>query len=364
VITPATKHDLPDGRDFDAFTFLELDEEGRFRRRADVTDDRGSSVPIEEVPEYLQATIKLPPGVTDVFVWVHGWRNDFGSAVESAQRLFNGISQQVTFNAALYPALRPFVPGFVAVHWPSMSSPFLSGFTRIRDRAHEMTTNGCAEFVLASLLGYLQTDRESGTGGLIGDTLRSRYGYYVHCVGHSFGGRFLSQAIAAAVSPSGPTLKLLERADLGRRTLSFDVRKERFDFTVDTLLVFQMAAPADAFVGAFAPLLDSVPITGPICLTHSVYDRAVCFWHMQAEGIEALGCKGPNAPHDRIQSLDLKVASEVYGSGDLDKPLLSVDCSWAYTASSILSPTGAHSDFWYEESIHLLLSLVERARTR
>jgi len=50
-----------------------------------------------------------------------------------------------------------------------------------------------------------------------------------------------------------------------------------------------------------------------------------------------------------------------YNPNELDHPLLNIDASWLYQRSQAL-PQGAHSDFWYPESIHLLLTLAAQAR--
>ncbi len=48
--------------------------------------------------------------------------------------------------------------------------------------------------------------------------------------------------------------------------------------------------------------------------------------------------------------------------GELAHPIVNIDAGWAYRKSPLLAPQGAHSDFFYEESIHLLLTLAGSAR--
>jgi hypothetical protein len=114
-----------------------------------------------------------------------------------------------------------------------MSSPFPGGYRRIRDRAHAMTTHGHAGLVLAHLLGYLNQSRR--TPPTRKPQLGTADSQYLHCVGHSFGGRLLGQAIMAAASPYGPP------------RLSWPWKNPDYPFTVDTFLVFQMAAQPTIF---------------------------------------------------------------------------------------------------------------------
>src|SRR5262249_5103881 len=144
-------------------------------------------------------------------------RTDRAAAVANAKRMFNGIELVYKTRRESYRNLAEFVPGFVAVSWPSESSPGPAGYKRIQDRASAMTEAGFAEFFLASLLGYLKPS-DPGAGGDRPRTLRSKRGFYVHCLGHSFGGRFLTAAIGAAASPrSKKTLSLLHAVSTRKR---------------------------------------------------------------------------------------------------------------------------------------------------
>jgi hypothetical protein len=170
------------------------------------------------------------------------------------------------------------VPAFVAVHWPSQSPVTPKGYATVRDRAAAMTNNGDAEFFLAALFGYLDASNERGAGKV----LRARGGYYVHCIGHSFGCRFLVAAIHAAPRPNARTLTLF--GTLGRPERStLSARSERlFKFTVDSVCFLQMAAPAWSFADDLTLLVDESPVRGPVVLTHSKHDRANCLWHKLA----------------------------------------------------------------------------------
>ena len=45
---------------------------------------------------------------------------------------------------------------------------------------------------------------------------------------------------------------------------------------------------------------------------------------------------------------------------DLQSDITNVDASWAFRSGGIAE--GAHSDFWWEESIHLVPSVVQQTR--
>lgn len=350
------KRVLPKGLAFKDFIFLEMNEQGMYIERVAEVADYIREITPNRLPSYLDSYIILPDEVTDVFVWVHGWNNDSTFAITSARRLFNGIVHVWETQGKRYKDIQKFVPAFIAIHWPSSGH-----YATMRDRAHAMTENGCAEYVLASLLGYLDSHRSASPATAAG-IMQSRAGFYVHCIGHSFGGRFLSQAIMAAAEPSHEALELLEQTPEDGGTLSFIRGADAFDFTVDSLLVYQMAAPSEIFSDRFRALLTKAPLRGPICLTYSEHDRANCLWHKTAEGRSAVGCVGATAPKGMMQSIKLKNLDEDYTYSDFfSQSILNINASWAYKGGTF-SMGGAHSDFWYEESIHLLLSMVDAAR--
>jgi hypothetical protein len=340
---------LPEAPNYGDFSYLKLNEKGAFVR------DDGSLVAPDGLPAYLREHIVLPKDATDVFVWVHGWRNTEQGAVRSGKRLFQAIERQQRRDGSRYPAVRPFVPAFVLVRWPSESNPLPAGYRRIRDRAKSLTEDGAAEFFLASLLGYLDRDRGNPK------TLKSAAGFHLHCIGHSFGGRFLTAAIGAAAEPKSPTtLSLLKKVGKGeRKTLSASA--SAFEFTVDSLTVFQMAAGSSSFGDSLADLIDKGPILGPIALTYSKHDRANCFWHKVGEsGERAIGCEGARQPAGRTHTVAFRPLTEDYTRADLQSDITNVDASWAFRTGGIAE--GAHSDFWWEESIHLVLSVVQQTR--
>jgi pimeloyl-ACP methyl ester carboxylesterase len=282
-------------------------------------------------------------------VFVHGWNNTATHAAASAARLFNGIELGlVEQRRHYYPGLADYRGYYIAVRWPSQSNPLPAGYRRIRDRAHAMTTNGHAEYVLAALLGYLNTIRKQPTLGP--PTLRTRSGQYLHLVGHSFGGRFLGEAIKEAANPQGPPV------------LQLPPRNPNYPYTVDNLLVFQMAACPEVFTHEFAAVLDNAPIHGPIALTFSEADHANCVWHRLTEHAPGIGCHGATIPPAR--SITLRPVEQDYTANELNHPLINVNASWLYRRGRRALPQGAHSDFWYAESIHLLLTLADRTRHR
>lgn len=355
-------HRLPEAPEFNAFSLLCLNEAGHYVEPGDDLEyfRDGRVIHPAELPEFLKATVCLPPGVTDVFVWVHGWRNDDSSALSSARRLFHGLNAVYQARKAYYGQLSPFNPGFVAIRWPSWSSPLPEGYRLIRDRAKQLTEAGDAAFFLASLLGYLET-RSDRVGGRGSKTLAARDGFLVHCLGHSFGGRFLTAAIRAAAAPEPRTLHLLESVGRGGRAVLSADDNTGFRFTVDSLLVFQMAAPHAAFGPALQSLAHDSPIRGPIVLTCSRHDAANCMWHRRAEGEAGIGCEGASEPAADISGVSLRDLEHPYEATDFRSRIVNVFASHAFTDAG-LRFEGAHSDFWYEESMHLALSLANLVR--
>lgn len=334
---------LPSGEGFDRFTVLDLDGAGHF-----VFPDSQRQVPEDEVSDFLRGQLIVPNNVTDIFVWVHGWQHTQRSAYKTAARLFSSIETIYNEQFEMYPHLHDFRAMFIAVRWPSRSAPSPRGYFRIRDRAHRMTTHGYAEFTLSHLLGYLDEERERPKMGP--DTLMAAGGQYLHCIGHSFGGRFLAEAIAAAPAPQPPTLPLLPL-------------NERFEYTIDNLIVFQMAARRTVFADKFNALLENGPLQGPVCLTFSRADRANCSWHRFTEsGACAIGCQGATQPRNRIRTTSLRPSDETYEKHELSSDVVNVDAGWRYRKGRFTRPEGSHSDFWYRESIHLVLTLVNYAR--
>ena len=324
-----------------------MDEEGRF------LDDDGKPVALTKLPGFLKQAIGAFDGVTDVFVWVHGWQTDDDSAALAAQQLFQGITQRWVECRDYYPELSVFKPAFLALHWPSVSSFLPSGYNKIKRRASALTKTGEAEFALSSILGYLEEAKgfERPSKGV----LKSKYSFYVHCVGHSFGGRFLTAAIEQAgfpLSPRSGTLRLGDRD-----------RANGYRYSIDSILVFQMAAPCARFGGRLEKLVNSSPLGGPLVLTHSHHDHANCVWHRATEfGQSAIGCRGASEPHSLIHGITLRRESDPYTAGDFSTAkIVNVDAAWLYKGKP-LDPVGAHSDFWHHESMHLVLSLTEHVR--
>jgi hypothetical protein len=358
---------LRDAPEFRDYAMLLMNASGRFVRR----DGAGNETEVhpQQLAGYLDEKIAPPEGVTDVFVWVHGWRNDYANAIRAAKRMFHGIAHRYQSAPEAYPRLVDFRPGFVAVHWPSMSQATPWGYKMIRDRAAAMTEDGYAEFFLASLLGYLKP-AGAGTGGERLKTLRSRRGYYVHCLGHSFGGRFLTAAVRTATEPKAPPTRTLirETPAAGRRTLSArddgQLGGGRFEFQVDSILVFQMAAPNRRFGGQLRSLLESGSLCGPIVLTYSPYDRANCLWHRFTEGNQrGIGCTGALEPKDRLKAAPLREVDSAYALDDFSRlTVVNVDASELYRHAGWCQFEGAHSDFYYQESAHLILSVANSTR--
>jgi hypothetical protein len=334
-----------DGASFTKFTMIYLDQTGRFIDVGDPNRDEVRLVEPSDLERFLKRTITLPKGVTDVFIWVHGWQNDELRAVSTAKRMFANLADWFAREAGRYPRLGTVVPAFVSVHWPSSSLPTLSGYKKIRDRAKQMTTQGEAEFFLASLLGYLDLGTQRSSGRKV---LRAKDGFYVHCLGHSFGGRFLSAAIKAAATPVVRERKILAAH-----------RETGLAFNVDSLCVLQMAAGHKAFLSEFEALLNG-PICGPIALTTSTSDTALCTWHSVSEGEPGIGCTGAVEPHERIGSINMLTVGTRYPDTAFSKDITNVNASEYFRGGGWIE--GAHSQFWHTETMHLIASLVEQVR--
>ncbi|MFD8493357.1 alpha/beta hydrolase [Amycolatopsis sp. NPDC059657] len=318
---------------------LDLDERG------DLLDPgTGRPVPAAGVRQVLARWLLVPETATDIVVFTHGWNNTRRTAERSAGRFIDLVESG--FHADRYPELAHWSAYYVVVRWPSMSNPFLTGYRRIRDRAHAMTTEGRAADVLAQLLGYLNTERR-----LPGSppALRNAAGQYLHCVGHSFGGRFLAEAIQVAADRRPPVL-------------GWNLGDPRYPYTVDTLLVFQMAAAPDVFACRFERILHNAPINGPVVLTHSRADRATGLWHRLAEGTAGIGHVGASAPSQYVAWTALREITAAYERGELDQRIVNIDASHRYRRGRWWNPAGAHSDIWYPESAHLVLTLAGLAR--
>ncbi|TGB14816.1 alpha/beta hydrolase [Streptomyces sp. MZ04] len=308
--------------------------------------DTGGAVPPVAVPGFLARHLRVPESATDIVVFVHGWRNSPAGALSSARRLFTLVETVHADRPGAYPALGPWSAHYVLVRWPSMSNPLPHGYRRIRDRAHAMTTRGRAAEVMGQLLGYLNEHRRLPGAP---PTLRTSSGQYLHSIGHSFGGRFLVEAVQAAADARPPVL-------------GWNRSNPRYPHTLDTLLIFQMAASPGIFADRFRRILHDAPINGPVVLTHSRADRATGLWHRLAEGTPGIGYAGVAEPSERIGSLPLRRLEVPYRRHELDHRLVNIDAHWRYRRGRLWNPAGAHSDFCHAESAHLLLSLACLAR--
>ncbi|MCM9078061.1 MULTISPECIES: hypothetical protein [Streptomyces] len=335
-------------------TVVHLDEKGRLR-------SPGSSAPVrpDRLAEHLARELRVPEEATDLYVYVHGWQTSPDVAVRSAARLLREARELATARPDLYAGLEGgYRPWCVVVCWPSSSLPGLRGYRRIRERAHAMSAPGTgqAAHVLGHLLGYLDTHRTDPGDPAV---LRNRNGQYMHLLGHSFGGRFLCEAVQwAAESPQQPRV-------LG---WSHPVDPRR-PFTVDSALVFQMAAPRDSFDTMFPELFatgvrPAAPLRGPLALTHSRWDRATGFWHLRAEGAPGIGHSGAGAAPVAPYSTRLLTVDEPYTRGLLDHRIVNIDAGWRFRGgrATRLAPAGAHSDFLHPESAHLLAGLAALSR--
>ncbi len=326
----------------DQIVILDLDESGSF-----IEFTTKKRIRLELLANRLKQLVPVNPDVTDIFIYLNGWQNTPGRAANSVGMLAEMLRGQATAEKGFYPGLRNFKPLYVLIRWPSKSNPFPWGYRHIRDRAHAMTTDGHAEFVIAHILGYFNSARKPPSAAA--PALRTSRGQYLHCVGHSFGGRFLCEAIMAADNPVAPTL-------------AWPWTDKRYPYTVDTLLVFQMATRPDDFANRYAKLLTDSAISGPVVLTFSRADRALGLWHRAGERTRGLGARGATAPRESIQTVRLPQASERLIIDPAAGRIVNVDCTWRFKRGRFTRVEGAHSDIWYPESANLLLSLAAAAR--
>lgn len=209
----------------------------------------GNPVPAHRLRHYFAERLAPPAWATDIFVYVHGWQTSPRSAHRTAERLLTLAHGNLEAAPDRYPALAAggFNPWCVVVRWPSSSPITPTGYRRIRDRAHAMGArdgDGHAAHILGRLLGYLDAERAAPGAAPV---LANRDGQYLHLVGHSFGCRFLCEAVQWAADD--------QRED----TLGWSAagRSPNRPFTVDSMLLFQMAARRDAFLSLFPRILPS-----------------------------------------------------------------------------------------------------------
>jgi hypothetical protein len=306
-------------------------------------------VPADRLLDHFAEELSPPDWATDLLVYVHGWRTRPDSALASVRGLLALARSQYDRGGALrpelYPGLRPWRPWTVLVRWPSGSGPSLGGYRRIRDRAHAMSTEGHAARIIGQLLGYLDSHRADPA---VPDVLANRDGQYLHLIGHSFGCRFLCEAVQwAADAPAGATLGWSTPAPPDR------------PFTVDSMLLLQMAAPRDAFAATFTALGEA-PLRGPVVATYSHHDRATGFWHIRAEKRAGVGYAGIGTAPAPVSGIRMLGVDEPYPHAALDHRFVSVDAGHVFVHGN--GPAGAHSDHVRAESAHLLLSLADHSR--
>ncbi|GAA0593535.1 hypothetical protein [Streptomyces crystallinus] len=309
--------------------------------------------------DYFAERLAPPAWATDILVYVHGWQTSPKAAQRTATRLLTMARSNLTAAPGRYPGLAAegFRPWCVVVRWPSSSPVTPAGYRRIRDRAHAMGARdgkGHAAHILGRLLGYLDTERADPRAAPV---MANRDGQYLHLVGHSFGCRFLCEAVQwAADARLDDTLGWGAAAHPSTRP-----------FTADSMLLFQMAARRDAFLSLFPHLLPSeahegAPLRGPVVATYSRHDRATGFWHLRAERQPGIGHSGIGPAPAPLSTTRLLPLDERYPLAALDHRFVNVDASDVYVRGRRLNPAGAHSDHVRTESAHLLLTLADYSR--
>ncbi|MEU6051326.1 hypothetical protein AB0M94_17630 [Streptomyces xanthochromogenes] len=315
---------------------VDLDESGRVL-------DGGHPVPVHRLDDHFAEALRPPPGTTDIVLYVHGWQTGPEAAERAAGRLLALVAEQYRRHPDLYPALAPWAPWPVLVRWPSRSGPLRGGYRRIRDRAHALSgADGHAGRVIGSLLGYL----DAGRGDPRSPVLAGRDGQYLHLVGHSFGCRVLCEAVQWAAQEPG--------------TLGWSrPGPTHLPFTVDSMLLLQMAAPRDAFAETFTALAEA-PLRGPLVATYTQRDWATGFWHRVAERRAGIGSQGIGTAPQPVSAIRMLAPDTPYPPSALDHWFVSVDAGAVFVNGR--GPAGAHSDHLRPESAHLLLSLAGHSR--
>jgi hypothetical protein len=116
---------------------VDLDERGRLR-----SPDGRHTVPGHRIAEHLAEHVRTADQVTDLHVYVHGWQTAPPIAQRRATALLTRAGELCAAHPDRYPQLAAgYWPAAVAVRWPSSSLPSLSGYRRIRDRAHAMSAS-------------------------------------------------------------------------------------------------------------------------------------------------------------------------------------------------------------------------------
>lgn len=302
----------------------------------------GGVVAPEAIDGYLHRRARPPDGTSDIFLYVHGWRTSPAKAQTNGRALLGLLKSVYQTYQHLYSPMKDFRPFVVVVRWMSFSRVTRHGFRLTRDRAHLMSAEGRASDIVSRLLGYLDSsrNRSMASSGLV-----NKYGQYVHCLGHSFGGRFVCEAISRA----------------RRQTLGWSWASPH-PFEVDSVLLFQMAAPIDVFERRFVGLLHQAPFNGPLVLTFSKFDTALTTWHRLAGDGRAVGAIGAFGEPDAVSEIRLRECGDRYSPGDFTTRIVNVDATWRFRKGFLTRVEGAHSSYLVRESVHLALSLAALSR--
>ncbi|MFC4331133.1 hypothetical protein ACFPC0_25815 [Streptomyces andamanensis] len=324
---------------------IDLDADGHLLRPG----GRGR-VTADDVPGHLEQRLGLREDTTDIFLYVHGWRTSAERAEADARRLFSLVESVWDEQPGAYPRIDGFRPQFVCVRWPSADRRLPLDYRTIRDRTASMSLDGQVPRILGAVLGYFNDHRDMPEPGP--DVLVGSYGQYLHCVGHSFGSRFLLHGILEAT-------ERLARG--GPDTLAWDWGDSAYPWTLDSLTLFQAALPADAFAREpYSAILGPSVLNAPVAMTYSPSDTALGFYHRRSEKQNAVGHLGATAPAGQIGRLTVHGVGTPYVFPE-GKRLMNIDATKLFVEGNRVTG-GAHSDFYRPESAHLLLSLADAAR--
>lgn len=180
----------------------------------------------------------VPP--ENLFAIVHGWNADMNDARALYERFFDQFCRTLRkCGATGFTAAQC---GVLGIFWPSekYADPSLTpgGAAGLRSRA---------EMLRRALSYRLMKHRAAivGRGGVA--SLLNRIGTRVHLIGHSFGARVITAAVAVAAKP------------------------------VASMTLLQAAFSQNSFSpeGAFRSVVTGRKCAGPILITHSIHDEAL-----------------------------------------------------------------------------------------
>lgn len=165
----------------------------------------------------------------------------------------------------------------------------------------------------------------------------------VHLAGHSFGGRLV---VSAANALPGPASRRVQSLFLMQAAFSHYGLAEKYDGTSD---------------GLFRPVIAGRKVSGPICITHTVSDKAVGIAYPLASRLGGQVASGLGDEHDRYGGIGRNGAQKTPEVTPL--PLLSASGRYAFAPGGVYNLDAntvitGHSDICRIEVAHALASMI------